>query len=115
MWGASLLVARVREDRVADDALRRHAYRYGAVLASAGGRAVLVEPPPQNVLTAHQLAIHTLIERAGEPINEDLEAAMLRWLATQADLALAPALVEDRPRHVVTVRRGVSPGACAPR
>ena len=105
--GASLLVELVREDRVADDTLRRHAYRYGAVLASAGGRAVLVEPPPKNVLKAHQLAIHTLIERAGEPINEDLEVAMLRWLATQADLALTPELVEERRRYVVKVRRGV--------
>ena len=107
MLGASLLVALVREDRVADDTLRRHAYRYGAVLASAGGRAVLVESPPKNVLKAHQLAIHTLIERAGEPINEDLEVAMLRWLATQADLALTPELVEERRRYVVKVRRGV--------
>jgi len=106
LLGASLLVALVREDRVADDALRRHAYRYGAVLASAGGRALLVEPPPKNVLKAHQLAIHTLTERAGEPINEDLEVAMLRWLATQADLVLTPELVEERRRYVVNMRRG---------
>ncbi|MDP9227210.1 MAG: hypothetical protein M3P18_25855 [Actinomycetota bacterium] len=36
------------------------------------------------------------IEPAGEPINEDLEVAMLRSLATQADLALTPELVEER-------------------
>jgi hypothetical protein len=106
MLGASLLVALVREDRVADDTLRRHAYRYGAFLASAGGRALLAEPPPKNVLKAHQLAIHTLIERAGAPIHEDLEIAMLRWLATQAGLALTSELVEERRRYVVKARRG---------
>jgi hypothetical protein len=105
MLGASLLVALVREDRVADDILRRHAYRYCAVLASARGMTLLAEPPPKNVLKAHQLAIHTLIERAGEPINEDLEVAILRWLATQAGLALTPELVDERRRYVVKARR----------
>jgi len=106
MLGARLLAALVREDRVADDTLRRHAYRYGAVLASAGGRALLAESLPKNVLKAHQLAIHTLVEQAGEPINEDLEIAMLRWLATQADLTLTPELVEERRRFVVKARHG---------
>ena len=31
---------------------------------------------------------------------------MLRWLATQADLALTPELLEERRRYVVKVRRG---------
>jgi hypothetical protein len=105
MLGASLLATLVREDRIADDTLRRHAYRYGAVLASTGGRALLAEPPPKNVLKAHQLAIHTLTERAGQPVSEDVEIAMLRWLATQADLDLTPELVEERRRFVVKARR----------
>lgn len=105
MFGASLLAALVREDRIADDTLRRHAYRYGAVLASAGGRALLAEPPPTNVLKAHQLAMHTLTERAGKPVSEDVEIAMLRWLATQAGLALTPELLEERRRFVVKAKR----------
>ena len=105
MLGARLLAALVREDRIANDTLRRHAYRYGAVLASAGGRALLAEPPPKNVLKAHQLAIHTLTERAGQQVSEDVEIAMLRWLATQAGVALTRELVEERRRFVVKARR----------
>jgi hypothetical protein len=101
MLGASLLATLVREDRVADDTLRRHAYRYGAVLASASGRAFLGEAPPRNVLKAHLLAVHNLVARAGEPLEEDLEIAMLRWLADQAGLTLTPELVEQRRMFVV--------------
>jgi hypothetical protein len=105
LLGANQLAALVLGGRTADEALRRHSYRYGAVLASANGMALLAEPAPANVLKAHQLAIYTLGGRAGGTIDEDLDVAMLRWLGAQAGLVVTPEIVAERARYAVKTKR----------
>jgi hypothetical protein len=105
LLGANLLAALVLGGRTAAETLRRHSYRYGAVLASPDGMALLGEPAPANVLKAHQLAIHTLGERAGGTIDEDLDIAMLRWLGAQAGLVVTPEIVAERARYTVRAKR----------
>jgi hypothetical protein len=105
LFGASLLAALVLGTRTADETLRRHSYRYGAVLASQNGIALLGEPAPGNVLKAHLLAIHTLEERAGAKIDEDLDVAMLRWLGAQAGLVVTPEIIRERARYAVRAKR----------
>jgi hypothetical protein len=67
--------------------------------------ALLAEPAPGNFLKAHLLAIHTLGERAGGTIDEDLDVAMLRWLGAQAGLVVTPELVAERARYAVRAKR----------
>jgi hypothetical protein len=100
LLGGHLQVALARTGRMVDDALRLHAYRYGAALASSQGTALLAEPRPTNALKAHQFAMHTVNQRAAGPIAEGIEIAMLEWLAAQLDVPVTPEFLSDRHHFV---------------
>jgi hypothetical protein len=100
LLGGHLQVALARTGRMVDDALRLHAYRYGAALASSQGIALLAEPRPTNALKAHQFAMHTVNQRAAGPIAEGIEIAMLEWLAAQLDVPVTPEFLSDRHHFV---------------
>jgi hypothetical protein len=88
--------------------LRSICYRYGAALATSKARTLLAGDPPTNVLKAHALGMFVIRERAEAAIEEDLEVALLGWLAGQLDVPLTPQLVSDRHRFVA--RRATPPG-----
>jgi hypothetical protein len=100
LLGGNLLASLVRGDRNPDGALRSMCYRYGAALASSKGRSLLAGIPPTSALMAHQLGMYAINEGGAGVIEEDLEIALLTWLATQLDVPPTPQLMSDRKRYV---------------
>jgi hypothetical protein len=106
--GGHLLASLLRDDRNPGNRLRAICYRYAAALASSQARPLLAGDPPANVLKAHALGIHVVDRGSGAPIEEDLELALLGWLAAQLDVPLTPEVVNGRKRFVVRLKP--SPG-----
>jgi hypothetical protein len=98
--GGHLLAGLLREGRNPGNRLRATCYRYGAALASSKARALLAEDPPANVLKAHALGMFVLGRGADKAIEDDLELALLGWLAAQLDVPLTPELESGRHRFV---------------
>jgi hypothetical protein len=107
LLGGHLLASLVRGDRSPNDALRTICYRYGAILASSKGRRLLGGSRPTSALKAHQLAMYAVNRSASGPVDEDLDIALLTWLATQLDVSPTPEFIGDRKRYVA---RPVKPG-----
>jgi hypothetical protein len=103
--GGDLLASLIRDDRVPSEALRSICYRYGATLATTTGGVLLGEAPPTNLLKAHALGMSVLRRGAGPAaIIEDLEVALLTWLAGRLEVPLTPELLERRKRYVARRR-----------
>jgi hypothetical protein len=49
---------------------------------------------------AHQLGLYAVNQRRAEPIEDDLEVALLGWLTRQLGLPLTPDLIGQRGRYV---------------
>lgn len=102
-FGGDLLASLIREDRVPIEKLRSICYRYGAALATPTAGTLLAEAPPTNALKAHALGMHVL-NRGGPPVDEDLEIALLSWLAGRLAVPLTAEFVERRKRFVARRR-----------
>jgi hypothetical protein len=100
LLGGHLLASLVREDRSPVDSLQTICYRYGAAIATSKGRALLAGSDPTSALKAHQLGIYAVNQRIAAAIEEDVEIALLRWLATQLGVSPTPEFVGNRKRYV---------------
>jgi hypothetical protein len=100
-FGGELLASLIQGDMMPSETLRSICYRYGAALATPSGGTLLAEAPPTNALKAHTLGIHVLQQGvAAAPLDEELELALLTWLAARLEVPLTPDLVEHRKRFV---------------
>jgi hypothetical protein len=102
-FGGDLLASLIRDDRVPIEALRSICYRYGAALATPAGGTLMAEAPPTNALKAHALGMHVL-SGGGPPVDEDLEIALLSWLAGRLEVSLTHEFLESRKRFVARRR-----------
>lgn len=98
--GGHLLATLIRGGQPANAPVQVTCHLYGAALASAAGRALLAGPAPVNVLKAHALGLYAIRARSAEPIDEDLEIALLAWLASQLQVPVTEELLVARKRYV---------------
>jgi hypothetical protein len=106
LLGGFLLASLVRDGWSPGAARLAHAcHRYAGALASAQGRAYLVEAPPRNLLKAHELGWWAARRDLDPRLGADLDFALFGWLAARLGVAMTPELIEMRGRVRAVPRR----------